>query len=476
MQHTAQLPREALVRRSLEQLCAASDCCRDVRTNLPSRELPCTLRRRGGSSGIERCSGEEEELVKLDPQPLHLGLAPVMGGVALAILATSTSTLAAEACPPQLSPMQALGQQLFNDVDLSISRTQACASCHEERLAFTGNNASDPLFPVALGALPTLVGVRNSPTAKYASFTPAFGFANEEGEWVPSGGQFLDGRADSLAAQAAGPFINPREMAMPSKASVVERIAQAEYAPDFQRLFGAEIFADVDQAYTAMTLAIEAFEQTPIFSPFSSKFDAVLRGEARFSRKEARGFALFNDPEKGNCIACHVGDAVSREPADWLFTDFTYDNLGVPRNSQIPDNADPAFFDLGLCQQPGLEARVPAEVEDPAGFIASLCGAFKVPGLRNVAVTAPYMHNGYFTSLRDVVEFYVTRDTNPERWYPVVDGAVAKFNDLPPGYAGNVNTSEAPYDRSPGEVPRLSNREIDELVAFLETLADGFAP
>ena len=414
--------------------------------------------------------------MKLDQHRLRWSLAPGMGCVALGILATSASTLAAEACPPPLSPMQALGQQLFNDVDLSISRTQACASCHEERLAFTGNNAADPLFPVAIGALPTLVGVRNTPTAKYTSFTPPFGFANEDGEWVPSGGQFLDGRADSLAAQAAGPFINPREMAMPSKASVVERIEQAEYASDFQQVFGAEIFDDVDRAYTAMTLAIEAFEQTPIFSPFSSKFDAVLRGEARFSREEARGFALFKDPEKGNCIACHVGDETSRDPAAWLFTDFTYDNLGVPRNAQIPDNADAAFFDLGLCQQPGLEARLPGEVEDATGLIASLCGAFKVPSLRNVAVTAPYMHNGYFTSLREVVEFYVTRDTNPERWYPVVDGAVAKFNDLPAEYLGNVNTSEVPYDRSPGDVPRLSRAEIEQLVAFLKTLSDGYSP
>lgn len=414
--------------------------------------------------------------MKLFQQPSRWSLAPGMGCVALGILATSASVHADETCPPPLSPLQALGQQLFNDVNLSVSRAQACSSCHEEERAFTGNNAADPFFPVAIGALPTLVGVRNSPSAKYTSFTPAFGFANEDGEWVPSGGQFLDGRADSLAAQAAGPFINPREMAMPSKAAVVERIALAVYAPDFQQVFGADVFEDVDQAYAAMTRAIEAFEQTPIFSPFSSKFDAVLRGEACFSEEESLGFALFKDPEKGNCIGCHVGNEESQDPKDWLFTDFTYDNLGVPRNDLIPDNADPAFFDLGLCQQPGLEARVPAEVEDATALIASLCGAFKVPSLRNVAVTAPYMHNGYFTSLRDVVEFYVTRDTNPERWYPTVDGAVTKFNDLPADYVGNVNTSEVPYDRSPGQAPRLSSDEIDQLVAFLKTLSDGYSP
>jgi cytochrome c peroxidase len=115
-------------------------------------------------------------------------------------------------------------------------------------------------------------------------------------------------------------------------------------------------------------------------------------------------------------------------------------------------------------------------VEDKAGLIASLCGAFKVPSLRNVAETAPYMHNGFFKSLRELVEFYVTRDTNPELWYPLVDGGVAKFDDLPVAFQVNVNTSEAPYDRSLGEAPRLSGREIDQIVAFLKTLSDGYSP
>lgn len=421
--------------------------------------------------------------MKLCLQPLERGTIPGNRGIAIAFViycaawsVTPRAAHAAEPCPPGLEPEQQLGQLLFNDVNLSVSRTESCASCHQEALAFTGNNAPDPLFPVALGALPTLVGVRNTPTAKYASLTPAFLFVNEDGEWVPSGGQFLDGRADTLAAQAAGPFINPREMAMPSRAAVIERIREAEYAPLFEQVFGAGILDDVDGAYDSMAQAIESFERTEQFSPFNSKFDAVLRGEARFTHDEARGFALFKDPEKGNCVACHVGDEASHDPAAWLFTDFTYDNLGVPRNPQIPDNADPAFFDLGLCAQPGIEARVPSDVEDKATFVASLCGSFKVPSLRNVANTAPYMHNGYFGSLREVVEFYVTRDTDAQRWYPLVDGQLAKFNDVPPELVGNVNTSEAPYDRVPGQAPRLSPREIDQVVAFLRTLSDGYSP
>jgi cytochrome c peroxidase len=382
---------------------------------------------------------------------------------------------AAESSSAPLTPMQDLGRQLFNDTSLSISGTQACASCHYEAHAFTGNNASDPLFPVAVGALPSLIGLRNTPTAKYAAFIPTFGFFEDEGEWVPRGGQFLDGRADTLAAQAAGPFVNPREMAMPDAAAVIEQVRAASYAPLFRDVFGQGSLSDVERAYADMTRAIEAFEQTPIFIPFSSKFDAVLRGRAELTEDEARGFELFKDPEKGNCIGCHVGDEASSEPPDWLFTDFTYDNLGVPRNAEIPDNADPEFFDLGLCAQPGLEDRLPEDVEAPAELVSSLCGAFKVPTLRNVALTAPYMHNGFFKSLRDVVEFYVTRDTDPERWYPTTDGEVVKFNDLPSEFRANVNTSEVPYDRGRGEQPHLSSDEIDQLVAFLETLTDGYS-
>ncbi len=393
----------------------------------------------------------------------------------MAALTSAWQADAAESSPAPLTPMADLGRQLFNDTSLSISGTQSCASCHYEEHAFTGNNAGDRLFPVAVGALPGLIGVRNTPTAKYAAFIPSFGFFEDEGEWVPRGGQFLDGRADTLAAQAAGPFVNPREMAMPDAAAVIERVRAASYAPLFRDVFGGGVLADVDRAYEDMTRAIEAFEQTPLFMPFSSKFDAVLRGQAELTEDEAQGFALFKDPAKGNCLGCHVGDEESSDPGDWLFTDFTYDNLGVPRNAEIPDNADPTFFDLGLCAQPGLEARLPVEVENPAAFISGLCGAFKVPTLRNVGLTAPYMHNGFFKSLREVVEFYVTRDTNPERWYPLVDGNAVKFNDLPAELRGNVNTSEVPYDRAPGEVPHLSDAELDQLVAFLNTLSDGYA-
>ena len=371
-----------------------------------------------------------------------------------------------------LTQTELLGERLFEDTNLSEPRGEACASCHDSRRAFTGNNGSH-IPGVSLGSRPETFGNRNTPTAMYALFSPSFSFVGEPDEngvveSTPTGGQFWDGRAMSLAEQAMKPFLNPREMNNPNAAAVVAKIRHGSYADLFRAVYGAGAFDDVDTAYVQVGTAIATFERTPRFHAFSSKFDDYLRGTATLDAVETRGFELFKDPEKGNCIACHVGDETSHDPADWLFTDFTYDTLGIPRNAQIPDNDNPAFFDLGLCLQDGIAAKAPPDFD-----VESLCGAFKVPTLRNVAVTAPYGHNGYFTTLRDVVRFYVTRDTNPELWYPTgAGGVVQKFNDLPPEYRGNVNTEEVPYDRKPGEPPRLKDDEIDAVVAFLNTLTD----
>ena len=179
-----------------------------------------------------------------------------------------------------------------------------------------------------------------------------------------------------------------------------------------------------------------------------------------------RGLALFNDPAKGNCAACHPSARAADGSAP-LFTDFSYDNLGVPRNTRIPATQDSTYFDLGLCgpDRTDLAART------------DLCGAFKVPTLRNVATRKAFFHNGAFGNLTDVVRFYVTRDTNPDRWYPLnADGTVDKFNDLPPAMRSNVNTAEAPYNRQPGMAPALNETEIADLVQFLGTLTDGYRP
>ena len=200
------------------------------------------------------------------------------------------------------------------------------------------------------------------------------------------------------------------------------------------------------------------------FHSFDSKYDLVLAGRVALTGRELQGPALFNNPAKGNCAACHPSGR-GADGAPPLFTDFTYDNIGVPRNPAIPAIADPAYYNLGLCGpfRSDLTQR------------ADLCGAFKVPTLRNVAVSAPYLHNGRFKTLKEVVGFYVRRDTNPEEWYPLnADGSVNRFDDLPPQYHRNVNATDVPYNRRQGDAPALTPDEIDLVVEFLNTLTDGY--
>jgi cytochrome c peroxidase len=373
-----------------------------------------------------------------------------------------------------LSSVELLGKRLFEDTNLSDPRGQACASCHDAAKAFTGNSGSS-IAAVAAGAPTGIMGNRNVPTAMYATFTPPFSFVEKKDEktgkveLVPSGGLFLDGRADTMAKQAEGPFLNPREMNNPSKQAVVDKVRAGTYAELMRKVYGDNVFDDVDSAYANIAQAIAAFENTPRFRPFSSKFDAFLGGKAKLTPAEARGFALFKDPKKGNCIACHVGKEDSNKSEDWLFTDYSYDTFGVPRNRDIPDNAKSEFFDKGICDREDIAAVAPKGVE-----VEAFCGAFKVPTLRNVAVTAPYMHNGVFKTLREAVDFYATRDTDPKRWYPRdAKRRAQKFDDLPRKFHDNVNVKEVPYDRKPGQKPRLSNRDIDAIVSFLETLTDA---
>lgn len=307
-----------------------------------------------------------------------------------------------------------------------------------------------------------LQGSRQSMSIRYLARNTAFHF---DADGTPAGGFFWDGRASTLQDQAGRPFLNPREMANASKAEVVDRLSRAPYVAEFKAIFGVAILNDPEAAFQRITLALQQFQlEDPSFRLFSSKYDEFLRGRAQLSEQELRGLSLFNDSRKGNCAACHP----STRGADGslpLFTDFTYDNLGIPRNPDLQQNEDPSFFDLGLCAREGgdLAHRL------------DLCGAFKVPSLRNVAERQRLFHNGRFTSLKEALTFYVQRDTNPEKWYPrSADGTIDKFDDLPAQYRGNVNTSEAPYDRLPGDAPALTDAEIDDVIAFLRTLNDGY--
>ena len=383
----------------------------------------------------------------------------------------ATNTTATVPTPETLTPMQQLGRALFEDPSLSEPAGQSCASCHASDRAFQGN-AGSSIAAVARGALGDGVfGTRNVPTLMYSLYSPDFSFATEnEGgtpQMGPNGGLFWDGRANFLADQASGPLLNAREMNNPSTDAVVAKVRDGQYADLARQAFGTNVFDNTETAYRRIASAIASYEQSQRFRPFSSRFDDVLRGRAQFTAQEARGFEAFRDPQKGNCITCHTGRENSHNPSDWMFTNFAYENLGVPRNRAIPDNANPNHFDLGLCDRADLASHAPAGTD-----VTQYCGSFRVPTLRNVAVTAPYMHNGYFDDLREAVKFYATRDTDPGHWYPAAaDGTVLRFDDLPAQYRGNVNT-EVPMDRHAGDAPRLTDDDVDDIVAFLRTLTD----
>ena len=384
-----------------------------------------------------------------------LSLAACGGGGTSGEPAPSATATAA----PALSAEAALGERIFHDASLSASGRQSCASCHA---AANGHSPDNALAAQFGGPTGDLQGTRKAPGIDYLVSNRAFAF---DAEGTPVGGFFWDGRARTFAEQATQPFLNPVEMANADKASVIAKLATTPYAAEFRKLYGDAIFSDVEGAYLRLSLAVQQYEREDVdFNAFNSKYDAFLRGSARLTEQEMRGLALYNAPAKGNCAACHPSSRAADGSLP-LFTDFTYDNLGVPRNPELQHNADPATFDLGLCQRADLAGR------------DDLCGAFKVPSLRNVALRKAFFHNGRFKTLKEALTFYVQRDTAPEKWYPrAADGTVRKFDDLPAAYARNVNVSEAPYNRRAGEAPALSDAEIDDVIAFLKTLSDGHAP
>lgn len=359
-----------------------------------------------------------------------------------------------------------LGQQIFTDGNLSEPRGTPCAACHQATMGFAGNHGGRD--GVAVGSMPGSIGSRNAMTNSYLGLIPApLAFVTTNGETEAVGGLFWDGRADSAELQALGPLLNPLEMNNPDRQSVVNKIAASRYAAQFRQVFGANIFADTDAAFTSIGVAIAAFEQARL-QPFSSKYDAMVRGQAVFSPAETRGMALFMDPAKANCAGCHLMNPGSGKPEDSAFSEFTYYATGIPRNQAIPKNADPAFFDLGLCGPGRTPPTLPGNVA-PGVTIDNFCGKFRMPTLRNVAERPAFMHNGFFKTLPEVLRFYSTRNSDPQRWY-----GQATSNDLPARYLGNVEVVKAPFNRAANAGPLLTEPEIADIVAFLRTLSDGY--
>jgi cytochrome c peroxidase len=369
---------------------------------------------------------------------------------------------------PSAAAMTDVGRALFFDASLSASGNLACATCHDPKHAYGPPNDA----PVQSGGSDgRRTGMRAVPSLMYAQNIPPFTehYFDDEGDdgidQGPAGGRTWDGRAQSAHDQAQLPLFSAFEMANASADDIVARVARAGYAGRLREAFGATVFGDRALAFKAVLLSLETFQQSPSeFYPYTSKYDAWLRHESVLSARELRGLAAFNDPAKGNCARCHPSGM--RKGAFPQFTDFGYAALGAPRNMGIPANSDPRYFDLGLC------GPLRIDFQDKAQY----CGLFRTPSLRNVATRRVFFHNGVFHRLDEAVRFYAERDTQPQKWYSRgADGVTMKFDDLPAAYRGNVDT-QPPFGRREGDRPGFSAADIEDIVAFLNTLTDGFEP
>jgi cytochrome c peroxidase len=368
-----------------------------------------------------------------------------------------------------LSPIEQLGKSIFFD-KISSPDSMSCADCHAPSVGFTGPIPGiNKRGAVYRGAVPMRFGNRKPPSAAYATSSPIFHYDEDEGLFI--GGNFWDGRAtgerlgNPAADQALGPFLNPVEQNNPSKQAVLEQIATSHYADLWEEVFGEpisyEFDEDIDKNYDRIGLVIAAYEASSEVNQFSSKFDYYLRGEAELTEEEAWGLELFNG--KAMCSACHPSGGETP-----LFTDFTFDNLGAPKN---PDNPfyemDEVYLDDGTPINPDGAAWIDLGL---GGFLQTRpewqhlaeenMGKHKVPTLRNVGKSfgkgfpKAYLHNGVFKSLKEVVHFYNTRDA--EDWPE-------------PEVPENVNTDEL------GDLG-LTPEEEDAIVVFMETLSDGYTP
>jgi cytochrome c peroxidase len=367
-----------------------------------------------------------------------------------------------------LSAAAQVGAKMFFDQSLSGSGKMSCASCHSPDHAYGPPND----LAVQLGGPNlTVPGTRAVPSLRYKEFTRPYSDLAQNPDGAsppgPGGGFTWDGRAQSLAEQASIPLLAANEMANASAADVVSKLEAGPYADLFRQAFGAQAFDDPAQAFANAGLALQRYQlENPDFHPYTSKFDLYRTNKGNYmTAQEVRGLQLFNDAEKGNCIACHLsGNANGGSMSP--FTDYSFEAVAPPRNPRIPANAAASTYDLGLCQATSTGHSPSATPQ--------YCGMFKTPTLRNVATRSVFFHNGVFTSLREVVEFYNKRDTNPELFYPnAADGSVAIYNDLPAIYRANIDPT-LPIVRTRGAPPAMTEQDVDDLVAFLGTLTDGF--
>jgi cytochrome c peroxidase len=389
-----------------------------------------------------------------------------------------------------LTAEEELGKSIFFDDNLSINNNQSCAACHGPEVGWTGpDSAINAGGAVYEGSIPGRFGDRKPPSSAYATLSPIF-HLDKKGLFV--GGNFWDGRAtgevlgNPAADQALGPFLNPVEQALPDSACVVYRVCTAAYPVTFEEVWGDGACAidwpnnvdnvcrqegrtvrlsdadraKSDMAYGNIGLTIAAYEGSSEVNAFTSKYDDTFTGMAKFTNEEQRGFALFRG--KGMCHRCHISNSQGA-----LFTDFTFDNLGIPQNPENPAGIAPDFVDPGL----GgflFKAGYPEDV-----YMAEW-GKHKVPTLRNVDLrpyedfVKAYGHNGYFKTLEGIVNFYNTRDVKYECPGPYTEAQALAAKCWPaPEVAETVNRDEL------GDLG-LTPEEEDAIVAFLKALSDGF--
>lgn len=328
-----------------------------------------------------------------------------------------------------------LGKLLFEDISLSEPSGQSCATCHTQKTGYTDVYSRI----VSEGAVKGLYSQRNSMSICYTAYVPALYYDEEEQTYV--GGLFWDGRINSLQQQAAEPFLNPVEMGNINKKMVVNKVKQTTYYPQLEKIYGKT--DNVDSVYAHIADAIAVYEMSDEINPFTSKFDAYKKGKYKLTESEKRGKKLFKD--KGKCAECHILDKDERADKI-LFTDHTYDNLGIPKNPENPHYTVPEKF--FLLTKDSIDLGLGAIINK-----AEENGKFRVPSLRNIALTAPYGHNGYFKTLEEIVHFYNVRDIS---------------NEFPPAeYPATVNKDEL------GNLG-LTSEEEQDLIAFMKILTDGY--
>jgi len=355
--------------------------------------------------------------------------------------------LAASGRPFAAESLEVLGRALFFDTNLSEPRGQSCATCHDPARAFTDGRDNGVHGALSLGADGRSLADRNAPTLTYVALVPPFQVRNGE----PSGGLFSDGRVATLRTQAVEPLLNPLEMGQPDKATLLARVAEnPNYQTALRTLFSAATLTDPDRAMTAIATAIASFETSSTFSSFDSRYDRYLRGEYAMTRAEAIGRELFFS-ELINCGQCHLNEAGRTSPFE-TFTNHRYHNIGVPVNEQArrANRLGPGYQDPGLAGHPNVSD-------------ARQAGRFRVPTLRNVAVTAPYMHNGAFQSLETAVAFYAqyTLTNRPSAINPET-GLPWRAAETPLTVDVDILSDGQPIDP----------RRVDHIVAFLKTLTD----